>query len=101
MEEITRRYKAYADLGMVPNLPDRGVPEQNVLKRITPQDFQSFHTKAGNAASIVRRALNSQDPRESASLWRGIFGGQSAASALNSGFTPRESPGLIKGRRFA
>ena len=101
MEEFARRYKGYADLGQVPNLWDRGVPEQNVIKRLTPQDFGSFHSKVGNAASIARKALSSQDPGESASLWRSIFGSLLAVSATNRGFTPQEAPGLIKGRRFA
>ena len=101
MEEFTRRYKGYPDSGTVPNLPDRGVPEQNVVKRITPGDFRSFHSKVGNAASQARKALNSRDPGESAGLWRGIFGSLLPVSATNRGFTPQEAPGLIKGRRFA
>ena len=101
MEEFVRRYKRYADLGLVPNLPDRGVPEQNVVKRVTPQDFGSFHSKVGNAASLARKALNSRDPGESASLWRSIFGSLLVVSATNRGFTPQEAPGQIKGRRFA
>ena len=102
LEEIERRYGAQAARWEVPTLPDRGVPEQNVLKRITPQDFQSFHGKASNAASQARRALNSQDPKESSTLWAGIFGGLYAVGArTNSGFTTREAPGIIRDRRFA
>ena len=102
MEEIDRRYGPQAAQGEVPNLADRGVPEQNVLKRITPQDFQSFHGKASNAASQARKALNSEDPKESSILWAGIFGGLYKVGArTNSGFTTPEAPGLIKNRRFA
>ncbi len=100
-EEFIRRYKGYADLGLVPNLPDRGVPEQNVVKRVTPQDFGLFHSKVGSAATLARKALNSRDPGESASLWRSIFGSLLVISATNRGFTPQEAPGQIKGRRFA
>ena len=101
MEEITHRYQAYADMGVVPNLPDRGVPEQNVFKRITKQDFKSFHEKSKKVASAARDALTNQDSSESANLWGAIFGAQFTAGTVSKGFTQTSSPGRIKDGRFA
>ena len=50
------------------------MPEQNVLKRITSQEFGQFHRKTQNAAKVARQAMNSTDSGESAQLWQQIFG---------------------------
>ena len=81
--------------------PDRGVPEQNVLKRITMADGSRFQQFAVQAAALARRACNSKDEGESANLWRQIFGNKYTIRKSQSGFTPRNQPGQIKGNRFA
>ncbi|MYE39898.1 MAG: nucleotidyltransferase [Chloroflexi bacterium] len=81
--------------------PDRGVPEQNVLKRITMADASRFQQFAVQAAALARRACNSKDEGESANLWRQIFGSKYTVRKSQSGFTPRNQPGQIKGNRFA
>ena len=100
LEEMDRRYQAHVDNGSVPISPDRGVPEHNVLKRITPQDFAQFHGKAKTAAAIARRAMNSTNPAESAHLWKEIFGGRYPVRTSQRGYTPRSQPGRVKDGRF-
>ena len=81
--------------------PDRGVPEQNVLKRITMADGNRFQQLAAQTASVARQACNSQDEGQSANLWRQIFGNKYPIRNSQTGFTRRDQPGQIKGNRFA
>ena len=81
--------------------PDRGVPEQNVLNRITIADRSRFQQFAAQAAAVARQACNSQDEGESANLWRRVFGNKYTVRQSQSGFTPRNQPGKMKGNRFA
>ena len=75
LEEIKRRYETTANFGKVPQLSDRGVPGQNVLKRIQHRDFRQFYQKVCTAAKSARKAINSTNEGESAKLWGQIFGG--------------------------
>ena len=100
MEEMDRHYQPYVDTGSVPISPDRGVPEHNVLKRITPQDFAQFHGKAKAAAQTARRAMNSTNPGESAHLWKEIFGSRYPVRPSQRGYTQRSQPGRVKDGRF-
>ena len=94
MERIARYHSAVGS-------PDRGVPEQNVLKRITMADGNRFQQFAAQAAAVARQACNSRDEGESANLWRQVFGNKYTIRKNQSGFTPRNQPGQIKGNRFA
>ena len=100
LEEIDRRYQPFASSGQVPFLPDRGVPEQNVLKRITAQDFGQFHRKAQNAARVARQAMNSTSSAESAQLWRQVFGNRYPLRPNQHGYTRREQSSQLSGKRF-
>ena len=100
LEEIALRYQLFANSGQVPFLPDRGVPEQNVLKRITAQDFSQFHWKGQSAAKVARQAMNSTDSGESAQLWQQIFGNRYPVRPNQLGFTRREQPSQLRGGRF-
>ncbi|MEG5986994.1 SMODS domain-containing nucleotidyltransferase [Enterobacter kobei] len=57
-----------------PCLPDHGVEEHDVMARLSTDDFCSFYEGIAGAAEIARNALASQDPQESAELWRKLFG---------------------------
>ena len=81
--------------------PDRGVPEQNVLKRITVAEGSRFQQMAAQPANTARQACNSRDEGESANLWRGIFGNRYPIRKSQSGFTPRTRPGQVRDGRFA
>ena len=100
LEELDRRYQIFANSGQVPFSPDRGVPEQNVLKRITAQDFGQFHRKTQNVAKVARQAMNSTNPGESAQLWKQIFGNRYPVRATQRSFTRREQPSQLQGGRF-
>ena len=102
LEGMVTNYSAYAALGIVPFVRDRGVPEHNVLKRLSASDFSKFVDRVQQASVVARKALDSDDPSESAAHWRSLFGkkfpsppdGSStaaagAAAAGTGGFTPR------------
>ncbi len=112
LEEMVSRYSQDAEVGIVPFTPDRGVPEHDVLKRLTPRDFAQFVDCVRDASVIARKALDSNDLEDSAALWRRLFGTKfpsppSGSSAVTSGspgsggFTPRREPTRIGGGRFA
>jgi hypothetical protein len=71
---IVERYQAFASAGLVPTLPDPGVPSQNVLRRITPEEFSAFIRRVKEARLVAEAALASPDKVESTNLWRKLFG---------------------------
>lgn len=81
--------------------PDRGVPEQNVLKRINATDRKGFHQKVSVVRRKARQALNSSDESESARLWSQIFGSRYPVRDSQKSFTPRNQSSQLKGGRFA
>ena len=112
LEEMHRRFNTYALTGRVPFLSDRGVPEHNVLKRLTAREFAAFNQKIGEAAKTARDAYEEKDVAKSAALWRDLFGSKfpsppssgssgTAAGAATGGFTQRTKPTQIGGGRFA
>lgn len=100
MTEIARRYGGYAAVNGIPVSSDRGVPEQNVLARLKPQDVEQFGRKAADAAGMARTAISSSSETESANLWRQIFGSRYPVHRSQQGFSPRSQPSRIKGGRF-
>ncbi|MBZ9801100.1 SMODS domain-containing nucleotidyltransferase [Mesorhizobium sp. ES1-6] len=74
LEGIRDVFASYAAAGIVPNLPDHGVPSHNVLKRLTAADFIAFHTEASKAAGLARRALDEDDKDVSGALWQDLLG---------------------------
>src|SRR5439155_15142923 len=74
LESIRDVYKAYASTGRVPELPDHGVPSNNVFKKITPEQFRTFWGLVDRAAGDARRALDAVTVAESAVAWRAMLG---------------------------
>ena len=77
LEEMHRRFRAYALNGAVPFLADRNVPEHNVLKRLTPREFSAFYGCVAEAARTARGALAESDSGKerhsvAGSLWKQI-----------------------------
>jgi len=113
LEEMVSRFSADAEAGIVPFVPDRGVPEHDVLKRLSSDDFCQFIQKVKDASVIAREALESDDEADSAARWRELFGdrfpapppGSSSTTATaetkKGAFTPRTEPTRIGGGRFA
>jgi predicted nucleotidyltransferase len=73
LEAIAARYKPFTDAKSVPFLKDRGV-EQNVLARITPEEFAEFREQAETTSKIARAALDSASFRTGSEKWHEIFG---------------------------
>ncbi len=110
LETIAARYAANAVLKSVPELSDHGVPEHNVMHRVSGDDFAAFHALVTDAASLARRALDADSVSTSAQLWHELFGSKfpdppveekSRSQSAGGSFTPRENATAIGGGRFA
>jgi Second Messenger Oligonucleotide or Dinucleotide Synthetase domain len=97
-EGLTRSFEAIVfrfKPGDKPALPDHGVPEHDVLKRVTVADFAAFLGLLRNAATLARRAMDSPTVPESASTWRELLGPEFPVPD-GGGFTQRAAPSRIK-----
>ena len=74
LEAIVTDYYWDAQYEQAPCLPDHGVPEHNVLERVSGEEFAEFYEHAEEAAKIAREALDSDDKDESIEKWRELFG---------------------------
>ncbi len=74
LEAIVANYSVYALLTQVPCLPDHGVPEHNVLGRVSGEEFAEFYEHAKKAAKIAREALDADNKEKSIEKWRELFG---------------------------
>jgi len=104
LEDIAARYAEDALAKRTPVLSDHGVPANNVMKRVTGDDFAALHAEICKAAKLARRALDSGDIEESANLWRELFGDRFPAppeKKKKGGFSAREEPTVVSGGRFA
>lgn len=76
-----------------PYLKDHGVPEHDVFKNLTEEEYRVFYDAVKKAAPIARKAYESKDVGESVKLWRAFFGNckefPDYDGPVNSGFTPR------------
>jgi hypothetical protein len=79
-EGVTRTFETIRDIyrgnvlaGTVPYLRDHGV-DQDVLRRVTPEQFATFWRLADVAASQARAAFNADGTANSAILWRELLG---------------------------
>lgn len=107
LEAIARMYETHARLKLVPTLPNHGVPEQNVLHRITGDDFAAFHGQVVAAADVARRALDAESVDESVKLWKQLFGDKfpkappQGGNGQKGGYTPRQEISKVGSGRFA
>lgn len=74
LESIASAYQVNTILRQVPFLPDRGVPEHNVLARLSFDDFVAFYESVCEAAKIARTALDTEDLDASVTEWQKLFG---------------------------
>lgn len=113
LAEIVRRYSAYALLKQTPFLADHGVPKHNVFGRVSGEEFATFYDQVVAADALARRAYDETTLRESACLWRELFGprfpeprpekgGENGSDDPNrGGFTPRTGVTVPRGSRYA
>lgn len=111
LEAIVSKYKP--DLlwpNHKPVLPDHGVPEHDVFKRVTEAAFAQFYDQAVEAAKIARQAYDATTISASADKWRILLGDKFPVATPNadddhsrskSGFTHRDQITQIGQGRFA
>lgn len=71
---IKDAYGSDSSLGTVPNIPDTGVPTNNVFKRLSAQEFRDFYGRVRVASAAATNAYNDKDPESSGNKWRSLFG---------------------------
>ena len=97
-EAIREGYRADVMMGRVPYLRDHGV-ENDVFRRVTPEQFATFWRLVESAANEARTALEAQTTAESAGRWRTLLGPEFPAPT--GGFVPPVAPATIRsGGRF-
>jgi len=110
LEDIASRYRSEVVSGEVPFLPDHGIPQNNVLARVSSDDFAEFHSQAVDAAAVARRAYDSDSVRSSCMAWREMFGDEFPECPDDSdgpdgddkgGYTPRKKVTEVKHARYA
>ena len=116
LEAIKTKFATHAARRITPVLPDHGVPEHDVMQRVTGEEFAAFHSQVCEAANVARDALDADSVKESAKLWRQLFGdnfpeppsgsgdnsgGDPGPQEQAAGFTPRTAPTIVGGGRFA
>lgn len=74
LERIRDEYRFHAQTGQKPELPDRGVPEHDVFKKITPHQFATFWRLVEVAAGAARAAIDAETVAESVERWHDLFG---------------------------
>jgi hypothetical protein len=74
LEAIVNNYGPHVQTGTKPVLPDHGVPEHDVFRRVTAGDFAGFYRLVQAAADLARRALDAPTLAESTTLWRELLG---------------------------
>jgi hypothetical protein len=90
-----------------PVLQDHGVPEHDVFKRITEEEYQEFYSLISEAALLARKAYDCEDKVECIGLWRELFGSKfpeppgGVTKSQNGAFTQRTEPTpSVSGGRF-
>lgn len=111
LEDISTRFASYAALKQTPFLADHGVPANNVLRRVTGDDFATFHAAAKATSKKARAALDEPDLTKSANAWRELLGekfpkppedaSSSGGSSGKGGFTPRSGVTIVSDSRWA
>jgi hypothetical protein len=104
LEGIVEAYSAYVTAGQKPFLPDHGVPDHDVFKRIDAKDLASFYAQVKEGAAAARKALDSADRIESGNLWRELLGSKFPKPPDNGGkkgFTEPKHPAAPGVTRFA
>ncbi len=113
LECIRERYRTDAINNRTPRVLDHGVPEHDVLGRVSGDDFAAFHQHISEAAELARRAYDEEELRKSVILWRKLFGDRFPEPPPKrdddggeppdkpGGYTPRKDVSIIGGGRFA
>ena len=104
-QAMETNYQRYAQQGTVPCSRDRGT-EENVMKRITPEQFKSFYDGVCKAAQLAKEAYEADDECATMKKWGELFGPafppppESCNEDKKGGFSGREKASKPAGRRF-
>jgi hypothetical protein len=106
LEAIVRDYATTVGAGQKPILPDYGVPEHDVFKRVEPQEFSAFYAQAREGAELARRALEAGTVSDSRAVWLELLGPvfpapPVATEASAGGFQDPTRPARPLSTRFA
>jgi hypothetical protein len=112
LEEIKSSFLQDVQLGRVPYLPDHGVPENDVFKRVSAEEFKTFYGMVAAAAVLAREAYDEADLQTSANKWKKLFvndfpdppdnGDDRGGKGPDKGeFTRRTAPAVLAPGRFA
>ena len=74
LETIVANYESDASNKRVPCLPDHGVPDHNVLERVSVQEFADFMEHGKESAELARDALDADAKAKSIEKWQELFG---------------------------
>lgn len=74
LEEIVQKYQPLVMWRQKPQLMDYGVPDHDVLKRLSYDQFEAFYQQSAEAANLARRAFDADEQGESRDLWAQLFG---------------------------
>lgn len=88
LENIQSKYTSLSAMGLVPTLPDAGVPSHNVAHRLSSEDFSVFMRHIAEALPLARAALAEPDVAASARLWADVFGDKFPAPPARASFPP-------------
>lgn len=75
----------------VPVLPDRGVPANDVFRKVTPEQYLTFHGLVTKAAPAARAALDAVTNAESVARWNELLGSE-FPTPPSTPFTPPTGP---------
>ncbi|WP_439554706.1 SMODS domain-containing nucleotidyltransferase [Dyadobacter sp.] len=103
-EKIISKYAAYRSLEIVPVLSDRGVPDHNVWKRVSVEDFNAFYDYVKDAAQTARLALDATTTYDKVKYWKILFGKafpDAPEPSVKGGYSERSGPTEPSGGRFA
>ncbi|MFM1998113.1 MAG: hypothetical protein RL204_60 [Bacteroidota bacterium] len=99
LEKAKLEFSPYIQLAQLPILSDHGVPEHNVLKRVSFSEFKDFLEAISELSDQARIALNETDKDLSSKKWFDIFGGEFPKPS--SGFIEPSKPASPPPQRFA
>lgn len=95
LEAIVRNYQSHVLTQQKPVLPDHGVPENDVFRRVSVGDFAGFYRLVQNAANLARQALDAPTIAEGALAWRELLGPEFPEPPKDGGFTERTAASTI------
>ncbi|AJW62935.1 hypothetical protein VO54_01458 [Elizabethkingia miricola] len=113
LENIIDTYYLDYFFNRTPILPDRGVPEHDVWKRVSVDDFKSFYDSVKEYSALAKEAMEAESLKDQVNKWREIFGEkfppyddddddfEKNSNPPSGGFTSRKESSNVESGRFA